>query len=370
MELTPQVLHAAEFREARRGGYNTRDVDDFIERVAVGVGQLNERVREAEARAEAADARLAELQRELEELRRRPAPSAEVMETDETLRRTLVLAQRTADATIKEAKEEANRVLAEAREEAARTRAEAEAEARRGAESARLRAQREVEQLLADRDRLRNDLEVLTHRIDEQREQLRAGIASLQKLLDDGVLSTGPPVTLSDVARPAPEPAAAPAPPPAASAPQPPPVPASPAGDPAAGPAPTTGPAPAPAAQDEPVGADGRNGHGDADATMPFGPAAQPGAQVAALQEGPAGVDPGPPTQPIPFAVPGDDRGPWLPSELRPREDEPLGPPPAPPAAGESSPAPEPAGRPSEWGKAVFDPDKVEGEAPRFGQRR
>src|SRR5690606_32328304 len=236
MELTPQVLHAAEFREARRGGYNTRDVDDFIERVAVGVGQLNERVREAEARAEAADARLAELQRELEELRRRPAPAPEVTETDETLRRTLVLAQRTADATIKEAKEEANRVLAEAREEAARTRAEAEAEARRGAESARIRAQREVEQLLADRDRLRNDLEVLTRRIDEQREQLRAGLASLQKLLDEEhVLETGPPVTLSDVARPAPEPAVAPAAPPQAPA-----GPTPPAPDPtvAAGPAP------------------------------------------------------------------------------------------------------------------------------------
>jgi DivIVA domain-containing protein len=40
MELTPQTLHAVEFREARRGGYNTRDVDDFLERVAQGVGSL------------------------------------------------------------------------------------------------------------------------------------------------------------------------------------------------------------------------------------------------------------------------------------------------------------------------------------------
>ena len=47
MDLTPQSLHAVEFREARRGGYNTRDVDDFIERVAGGVGHLNERVRDA-----------------------------------------------------------------------------------------------------------------------------------------------------------------------------------------------------------------------------------------------------------------------------------------------------------------------------------
>ena len=105
MELTPQTLHAVEFREARRGGYNTRDVDDFIERIAGSVGHLNERMREAQARADAADARLSEVQHELDETRRRPpAPAApEVSETDETLRRSLVLAQRTADATIKEA---------------------------------------------------------------------------------------------------------------------------------------------------------------------------------------------------------------------------------------------------------------------------
>ncbi|MDD9371224.1 MAG: pyridoxal-phosphate dependent enzyme, partial [Acidimicrobiales bacterium] len=134
MELTPQTLHAVEFREARRGGYNTRDVDDFIERIAGSVAHLNERVRDAQGRADAAEARLVDMQHEVEELRRRPqaaAPAPEVSETDETLRRTLVLAQRTADATIKEAKEEANRVLSEAREEAARTRAEAEAEANR-----------------------------------------------------------------------------------------------------------------------------------------------------------------------------------------------------------------------------------------------
>src|SRR5690606_34465357 len=93
MELTPQTLHAVEFREARRGGYNTRDVDDFIERVAGSVGHLNDRAREAQARADAAESRLVDLQHEVEELRRRPQAAAatpEVSETDETLRRTLV----------------------------------------------------------------------------------------------------------------------------------------------------------------------------------------------------------------------------------------------------------------------------------------
>jgi DivIVA domain-containing protein len=343
MELTPQTLHSVEFREARRGGYNTRDVDDFIERVAAGVGHLNERMRSAEARAEAADAQVADMQRELEEVRRRPV-AAESSETDETLRRTLVLAQRTADATIKEAKEEANRVLSEAREEAARTRAEAEAEARRGADSARVTAQAEVETLLANRDKLKVDIERLNNRLGEQRIGIQTGITELQRLLDDsGKLKPTALPPLADVQAPTP-----------------------------------LGPVEEPAAGN---GADlaEANGHGGAvDAGFTPGAGvtgAGAGAQVAALQEPPGPADLGPPTQPVPFALNGDGRGPWLPSELRSPADEPLGPAPMPPEPtgydSESAPAaPDPNSRPSEWGKAVFDPDKADPDNTRFGRRR
>jgi DivIVA domain-containing protein len=336
MELTPQTLHAVEFREARRGGYNTRDVDDFIERVAAGVGHLNERVREAQARAEAAEARLVELQREVEELRRRPPTAAapEVSDTDETLRRTLVLAQRTADATVKEAKEEANRVLSESREEAARTRAEAEAEARRGAESARVAAQSEVEGLLSDRDRLKADYDMLTRRIEEQRSQLRSGIDQMQRLLDDpAALKPLGPVTVADVEPPGPVPSLTP--PPAA----------------------------------EQNGGSDRNGtaSGNGGRSEPA-PAGDP----TVVQDAPSAppVDLGPPTQPAPLGMSSDARGPWLPSELASPADEPLGPAPLPPP-GNGAPAvsPDPGSRPSEWGRAVFD-DKPDGETSRFGQRR
>ncbi len=324
MELTPQALHAVEFREARKGGYNTRDVDDFIERVAGGVGQLSERVREAQARAEAAEARLVDAQRELDEARRRPM-TPEAAETDETLRRTLVLAQRTADATIKEAKEEANRVLSEAREEAARTRAEAEADARRGAEGARMSAQAEVDSLITSRDALKSDVEMLTKRLGEQRNNIRAGVNELQRLLDDPTALkpvTTPP--LADIERPIP---------------MDPPAPATPAN----GDAEPNGVAPA---------ADGNGG-------------LAPGQQVGAIQE-PAMPDLGPPTQPVPFALSGDNRGPWLPSELRPN-DEPLGPlPPPPPTAAPAAPA----DRPDDWDRAVLDPQRAESDNTRFGRPR
>src|SRR5918994_730056 len=177
MELTPQMLHAVEFGEARRGGYNTRDVDDFLERVAAGVGQLHERLRDLAARADTAEARLLDTQRQFEELQRRPpaaapaapAPAPRINETDDTLRRTLVLAQRTADATIKEAKQEAGRLLEEARAEASRARASAQDEALRGADQARASIEAELDGLVSQREALKSDLEVLNRHIDDQR---------------------------------------------------------------------------------------------------------------------------------------------------------------------------------------------------------
>src|SRR5690606_3704096 len=218
MELTPQILHAVEFREARRGGYNTRDVDDFIERVAAGVGELQERIRQAMARAEAAEARLLETQRMLEEAQRRPAPApappppaGDTAETDEILRRTLVLAQRTADTTIKEAREEANRILAAARDEVGSLQQQAEQEARDGVRDARERAEAEVDELLATRDRLAHDVEVLRDHLVDVREAVRASAESLRRLAeDDDVFPRIDEPELSEVERPeapaAPEP--------------------------------------------------------------------------------------------------------------------------------------------------------------------
>jgi hypothetical protein len=96
---------------------------------------------------------------------------------------------------------------------------------------------------------------------------------------------------------------------------------------------------------------------------------------MAPLPEPPAPSEVGPPTQPVPFAVTGDDRAPWLPSELRAADDEPLGPAPMSPPPGNGMPAApvanhDPASRPSDWGKAVFDPDQAEGDVSRFGRRR
>src|ERR1700733_2076376 len=103
MDITGKALREVEFRDRLRG-YDTDEVDEFLERVAVGVEEL-------QADLAAARARVAAVERQLED-----APVGD----DDAIRRTLVLAQRTADLAVKEATEEANRLLFDARAEAER----------------------------------------------------------------------------------------------------------------------------------------------------------------------------------------------------------------------------------------------------------
>jgi cell division initiation protein len=215
MDVTPQILHDVEFRSKVRG-YDPDEVDDFLERVAVAVGDLQARLREAIDRADAAEATAADAQRQ--------ARSRESSETDETLRRTLVLAQRTADAAIKEAEETASRtlqaaeeqaarLLADARDQSARVVADADAEARRTADDTRQRLVQEVIALEEVRDALRGDAGVLERHLEEQRLRLRSSLADLQRLLDDPAglrAATMPPLSgaSAPAASPSPEPRA------------------------------------------------------------------------------------------------------------------------------------------------------------------
>jgi len=107
MDVTPQVINEVEFHQKMRG-YDPDEVDDFLERVAVAFEQLQERIRSAEQRAAAVEKRAAEGPR----AGASPEPTGpSEAETTETIQRTLVLAQRTADAAIKDAQDEARRII-------------------------------------------------------------------------------------------------------------------------------------------------------------------------------------------------------------------------------------------------------------------
>ena len=211
MDVSAKLLHDVEFRERFRG-YDPDEVDDFLERVAKAVEQLQSRLKEANERADAAEVK-----------------AASGADIDESLRRTLLLAQRTADQAIAEAEEQARTrlqqaedeaalITAKANERAARVLADAEVRAstvsgdadRRAAStvadaeyqaasklalaqqeaavrfgSTHERLQKEVVSLDERRAALASDVEALEHFVEIRREGLRRTIDRLQVALDD-----------------------------------------------------------------------------------------------------------------------------------------------------------------------------------------
>ncbi len=121
------------------------------------------------------------------------APAAKVdasVDESETISRTLLLAQRTADTAVAEARGEAARIVGAANDEAATTLdstremsaqllAEARAEARQVGEAERASISSEVEALKARRDFLESDVEQLELFLTEQRSRLRDAATSL-----------------------------------------------------------------------------------------------------------------------------------------------------------------------------------------------
>lgn len=126
------------FQEELRG-YSKQQVDRVLESLmpaADEIENLHARVAEAETRAAAAEARLLEIGGRESDLAPQPEPAPPVEpiltappDFDETLRNTLLLAQRTADETVRQARHNADTIAAEATVEAERLVSAARAEA-------------------------------------------------------------------------------------------------------------------------------------------------------------------------------------------------------------------------------------------------
>src|SRR5438270_1374073 len=168
MELTPQQLCEVEFSEQWRG-YSRDQVDDFIERVAAAVSALQDRLRKMTERAVRAEQR-----------------AQEGTEADGAARRTLVLAQRTSDATIAEAKETAARVIAQAQEEARAIilSAETAVDALPAAEPT---ARAEIADLEVTRSRLQADVAALESHVSDRRSRIKGLLDELQRRVDEGL---------------------------------------------------------------------------------------------------------------------------------------------------------------------------------------
>jgi cell division initiation protein len=210
MDLSPQVINEVEFSMARRG-YDPDQVDEFLEKVAVAVGELTERLGEARERAVLAERRANEIERKGAQrvIEAGPVPesvSAQAEAELETLKRTLVLAQRTADAAMREAEEEAARLRADAEAAAAKLISAAEGDARAAHEGTRQALVEEISGLESERDGLHEAVRTLERYVDEQRLRLRGSITELQRILDDParLKATPPPVPIEEPAPAAP----------------------------------------------------------------------------------------------------------------------------------------------------------------------
>lgn len=146
MEISGKVLREVEFRDRLRG-YDTDEVDEFLEKVALAIDAADAELRMLRIEVEASDKRALAAEERMKALEE--ASQGLPAMDDEEIRRTLLLAQRTADLAVREARDEADSVLASARAEAERLvraaeeRAEAliaETENGVAAEAARLRA--------------------------------------------------------------------------------------------------------------------------------------------------------------------------------------------------------------------------------------
>ncbi|MBI2168950.1 MAG: DivIVA domain-containing protein [Actinobacteria bacterium] len=155
MDVTPHELRTVELREAWRG-YRPDDVDELLDRVAGTIERLQAQVERLSGRLTKAEGE-AGLGRE----------------ADEMLRRTLLLAQRTADAAVSEAQERARRVVSESEAHAHSIVSTAEEEARRIAIAERQRIENEIRELSRQRNALVADVEALEEAARDHRRRLR-----------------------------------------------------------------------------------------------------------------------------------------------------------------------------------------------------
>ena len=206
MELSPQSVASTTFKTVKKG-YDPDEVREYLTQLATAIESTQAQATAMEARARAAVARLQEMaannakessgqstsgqssssqsssgQSTAKEV---AAPRVGVDEA-ETISRTLLLAQRTADTTIAEAEAEAARVRDEARDLQSRLVDEAKVEARRAAEGARVQAESEVQALLARRDFLLSDVDHLEQHVITHRDRLRDVAGALNAIVERG----------------------------------------------------------------------------------------------------------------------------------------------------------------------------------------
>jgi DivIVA domain-containing protein len=190
------TLRTVEFRLGLKG-YNVDEVDEYLDKAAQEAEALQEHVRQLNERLRQASERIAQLERD-----KRAAPVAAQSEesvaaaaaaaeanalSDETLQRTLLLAQKFVDQTKRESEAEAAAVVAQAEEKARASIAVAEATAAQLQAETHQKLRDEVARLEATRTELATDVESMARHLESERNRLRGALSEILKWVDENV---------------------------------------------------------------------------------------------------------------------------------------------------------------------------------------
>ncbi len=191
-------LRTVEFRETLKG-YHRDDVDEYLEKAAVEAEGLQEQLRQSSERVRKAAETIAQLETELAAkpevvIEQAPPPPPEPAVADDTLQRTLVLAQKFVDETKADAEAQGARLVADGEAQARKVQAESEQ-----------RLREEIARLESNRSHLSHEVETMARQLETERERLRSALSEMLSWVD-GNLNTaadeGTPVTnISDAQR-------------------------------------------------------------------------------------------------------------------------------------------------------------------------
>src|SRR3984885_10730487 len=189
-----ETLRTVEFRLGLKG-YNVDEVDEYLDKAAQEAEALQEHVRQLNERLRQASERIAQLERD-----KRAAPAAAVPDetaavaasdaaalADETLQRTLLLAQKFVDQTKRESEAEAATVIAQAEETARAAIAAAEATSAQLQAETHQKLREEVTRLEATRTELATDVESMARHLESERNRLRGALSEILKWVDENV---------------------------------------------------------------------------------------------------------------------------------------------------------------------------------------
>jgi cell division initiation protein len=188
------TLRTVEFRLGLKG-YNVDEVDEYLDRAAQESEALQEHVRQLNERLRQASERIVSLERD----KRTPgesdgapaapaaASNAELGLSDETLQRTLVLAQKFVDQTKRESEAEAAEIVARAEERATAAVEAAEQAAAKLQAEAQEKLREEVARLESRRTELAADVESMARHLESERNRLRGALSEILKWVDENV---------------------------------------------------------------------------------------------------------------------------------------------------------------------------------------